>query len=92
MIVHGLVFLLGIIHKPVIEMFWSTDPLFSTPLFSAVMTQNRLCLLLRFFHLNDSSYEPCRDDPKHDRLYKLRPLVDILFEMFQSVFILQDLQ
>jgi len=82
----GLVLLMGIIHKPVIEMYWSTDPLYATPLFSAVMQRNRFCLLLKFFHLNDNSQEPSREDPNRDRLYKLRPLIDHLFEAFQTVY------
>jgi len=45
----GLVLLMGIIHKPVIEMYWSTDPLYVTPLFSSVMQRNRFSMLLKFF-------------------------------------------
>ena len=82
----GLVLLIGIIHKPVIEMYWSTDPLYVTPLFSSVMQRNRFSMLLKFFHLNDNTQEPKKEDPNRDRLYKLRPLIDHLFEAFQTVY------
>ena len=82
----GLVLLMGIIHKPVIEMYWSTDPLYVTPLFSSGMQRNRFSMLLKFFHLNDSTQEPKKEDLNRDRLYKLRPLIDHLFEAFQTVY------
>jgi len=82
----GLVLLMGIIHKPVIEMYWSRDPLYATPLFSSVMQRNRFSMLLKFFHLNDNSQEPSKEDPNRDRLYKLRPLTDHLFEAFETVY------
>lgn len=44
----GLLFLMGIIHKPTIHMYWSKDPLFSTPIFHAIMSRNRFQLLLKF--------------------------------------------
>jgi hypothetical protein len=83
----GLVFLMGIIKKPSVDMYWSTDPIYATPLFSCVMTRTRFRLLLRFFHFNDNSTAPNPNDPARDRLYKIRPLIDHLFEMFQSVYI-----
>ena len=82
----ALVLLMGIIHKPQVEMYWSTDILYSTPVFSAVMTCNRFELLLKFFHLNDNANEPDKRDPARDRLFKLRPLIDHLFEYFQSTY------
>lgn len=82
----GLVFLMGVIHKPQIEMYWSTDVLYATPLFSAIMPRNRFELLLKFFHLNDNTNEPNRQDPHRDRLFKLRPLIDHLFEHFQLAY------
>ena len=35
----GLLFLMGIIHKPSLDMYWSKDPIYSTPLFSAIMRE-----------------------------------------------------
>jgi len=82
----ALVLLMGIIHKPKAEMYWSTDILYATPLFSAVMRHNRFALLRKFFHLNDNVNEPDKHDPARDRLFKLRPLIDHLFEYFQTVY------
>ena len=83
----GLLFLMGIVHKPAIHMYWSKDPLFCTPIFSAVMSRNRFQLLLKFLHFNDNSNMPAADDPSPDKLFKLRPLLDHLFEKFQQVYV-----
>ena len=81
----GLLFLTGIIRKPAINLYWSTDPLYSTPLFGAIMSRNRFQLLLKFLHFNDNAEMPGADDPSPDKLFKVRPLVDHLCEKFGEV-------
>ena len=82
----GLLFLTGIIRKPAFYLYWSTDPLYSTPLFGAIMTRNRFQLLLKFLHFNDNTQMPAADDPSPDKLFKLRPLLDHLCEKFGEVY------
>ena len=82
----GLLLLMGIMKKPTIDMYWSTDILYSTPLFAQTMTRLRFRLLLRFLHFNDNTMEPDRNDPQRDRLFKVRPLLDHLNEQFQNVY------
>ena len=82
----GLYFLMGILKKPGIEMYWSKDPLFSTPIFTAIMTRNRFKLILKFLHFNNNRNAPRPNDPNADKLYKLRPLLDHLYEKFQEVY------
>ena len=83
----GLFFLMGIVHKPAIHMYWSKDPLFCTPIYNAVMSRNRFQLLLKFLHFNDNSHMPAPADPSPDKLFKLRPLLDHLFEKFQVAYV-----
>ena len=65
---------MGIIHK---------DPLFCTPIFSAVMIRKRFQLLLKCLHFSDNSNMPAAYEPSPDKLFKLRPLLDDhLFEKF----------
>jgi len=45
----GLLLVMGVVKKPSLALYWSTDPLFQTPLFSAVMPRNSFLLLLNFF-------------------------------------------
>jgi len=82
----GLLFVMGVVKKPSLSMYWSTDPLFQMPLFGIIMPRNRFFLLLKFFHVNDNQNIPNRDDPNRDRLYKVRPMLDELFEKFQHAY------
>ena len=82
----GMLFLTGIIRKPAINLYWSTDPLYSTPLFGAIMSRNRFQLLLKFLHFNDNAEMPGADDPSPDKLFKVRPLADHLCEKFGEVY------
>lgn len=52
-------------------MYWSKDPLFCTPIFSAIMRRNRFELLLKFLYFNDNSNMPAPNDPAPDKLFKL---------------------
>ena len=82
----GLTLLMGLIRKPVIAMYWSRDPLYATPIFGEIMSRNRYQLLLRFLHFNDNEKVPKANDPERDRLYKIRPLLDHMFDKFQEVY------
>ena len=43
-------FLMGIIQKPNIQMYWSNEPLCSTPIFKQAMKRDRSLLILKFLH------------------------------------------
>ncbi|XP_065664666.1 piggyBac transposable element-derived protein 4-like [Hydra vulgaris] len=77
---------MGLVHKPAPHFYWSTDKIFQTPVFNTVMSRNRFNLLLKFFHINDNQNLQNPNDPNRDRLYKLRPVIEKLFEKFQSVY------
>ena len=77
--------LTGIIRKPEVNQYWSTNPLLKTPFFNNVMPRNRFQLIFEFFHFNDNSnYSP--QDPNRDRLFKIHPVLDYLMDKFNSVY------
>ena len=82
----GLTLLTGLVRKPTIAMYWTHSSIFSTPVFGAVMTRNRYQLLLRMLHFCDNTQMPAQNDPNRDRLFKIRQLVTILQERFQTVY------
>ena len=51
----ALIFLMGVVYKPSIPLYWSTDELFHTPIFQKGMTCNRFQLILKFLHFNDNT-------------------------------------
>ena len=81
----GLLFLMGLIHEPEIRDYRATDELYYTPIFSAIMPRNRFQAILKFFHFNNNSYTPDRNDPDRDRLYKLRLLLDHLGSLYTRI-------
>ena len=76
-------FLTGIIKKPELSQYWSTNPLLKTPIFGEMMSRNRFQTVLEFLHFNDNrNYDP--NDPNRDRTFKVRPLVENLVQKFKT--------
>jgi len=76
---------MGLVYKPRLTMYWSTDELFHTPVFSSVMPRDRFLILLRFLHFADNS--GCDlTDPNRDRLHKIRPIIDFLKQRCREVY------
>ena len=48
------------------------------------MSSRRFELILKFIHLNDSEKQTKPDQPGHDKLYKVRPLLDIILKNFKD--------
>lgn len=49
----GLCFLMGIVRKPSISSYWATEPMMSTPYFSANMPRDRYAEILRFIRFSN---------------------------------------
>lgn len=82
----GLVLLMGLVKKPSIRSYWSTDILYHTPMFRMAMSRTRFEAILRFLHYSDNAQCPPRDDPNYDRLYKLRPLLEHFSAKFAQAY------
>ena len=81
----GLLLHIGLLYKPRLSMYWSTDELFYTPVFSSVMPRDRFLILTRFLHFADNSR--CNfADPPRDRLYKIRPVIDFVKARCREVY------
>ena len=73
----GIFILMGVVYKPSISMYWSSDEIFSTPIFGQLMLRNRFLLILKFLHFNNTQgYDPL--DENRDRLHKIHPIIDLL--------------
>ena len=67
--------------------YWSKQWPFNNSNFASLMSSRRFELVLRFLHLNDSQAQPKRGQQGFDKLYKIRPLLDLLLPNFQSVYV-----
>ncbi|XP_053323867.1 piggyBac transposable element-derived protein 4-like [Spea bombifrons] len=82
----ALTLMMGIVKKPTMRLYWSTDPIISTPAFSQIMPRNRYFELLKCLHFSDNSQCPPREHPQFDRLYKLRPIINYFSSKFPEIY------
>ncbi|KAF8786052.1 PiggyBac transposable element-derived protein like [Argiope bruennichi] len=73
----ALTILMGIIKKPKIKMYFSTNPMLATPFFNSVMSRDRYVAILRCLHFASS-------DAK--KIGKLQPVLDKIIENFKSAY------
>ena len=73
---------MGVVHKPIFAMYWSTDSLILTPIFSKIMSRDRFYILMRFPYFADNKNINLVD-PDRDTFYKVREVVNMIKEMCQ---------
>lgn len=82
------------IHKlPTLELYWCPDPDLSIKVDSiaSVVTRNRFLKITSILHLNDNFPHFPKVDPKHDKLHRVRPVVEALNESIKAVYKLSNL-
>ncbi|XP_069815791.1 piggyBac transposable element-derived protein 4-like [Dendropsophus ebraccatus] len=82
----GLVLNMGLNKKTEVRSYWSTDVLYHCPLYRNTMTRPRFEALQKFLHFSDNSQCPPQEDPRFDRLNKIRPVINILARNFSSLY------
>lgn len=79
----GLTFYTSLVRMPNVRCYWSEKLPFEP--IRKVMSLNKFEKIRRCIHFNDNSNLIPFTEPGHDRLYKIRPLIDILNNRFSSV-------
>ena len=75
----AILILMGIVQKPRLTIYWSTDNILATLIFNQVMRRDRF-LLVRFFHFADNTkYNPIY--PDRDKLYKIRKVINMIMNI-----------
>ena len=64
--------------------YWSKTWPFHSDNSSSLISSRRFELILRFLHLADSNVQPQRGEPGFDKLFKLRPLLNLLLPRFRD--------
>ena len=79
----GIILEMGLVQMPEIDYYWSKSKLFGSEVIQNTMSRDQFELLLKFFHFSNNQ-EVHADQ---DRLFKLRPLLDLLRARFKSIYI-----
>ena len=84
------VILMGLVRKPNIEMYWTSDPFTKTPFFGKLMSRDRFTALLANLHVDDDTENPpfvsALPNNGHDPLAKMRSFINMLDRNFLSVY------
>ena len=70
---------MGLVRKPILQLYWSKKDIYDTPFSYKNITRDRYFLLLRFLHFNNND---CNDNSS--MLYKLQHLLDKLTDRYRS--------
>ncbi|XP_068754290.1 piggyBac transposable element-derived protein 4-like [Montipora capricornis] len=77
---------MGLVTKPNLNSYWSTDPVLSSPFFPSLMSRTRFFQILRYLHFADNTRAPPRDSADYNKLYKIQPFLDLVIARFQEVY------
>lgn len=78
---------MSLVKKPTIKDYFSTDSALHASFPRQVgMSRDRFLSILRYLHLNNNETYIARDQPNHDRLHKVRPMVDLLIRRFKELY------
>ena len=78
---------MGIMNKTSLRLYWSTETVFKTPFFPAVMSRDRYFQIMRYLHFVDNREEvKDKNSPGCDKLFKIRKFLDLLFPRFLEVY------
>ena len=69
---------------PCFRDYWSTEPDLGAQYISNIMPPRRFEILRSFVHFNDNELMKPRTDPNHDRLFKVRPVLNHFNNVFLS--------
>ena len=82
----GLNIAMGFVSLQSIRDYWSREPLLAHPWFGTVMSRNRFQQILRYLHMVDNSQAVPSSSRTYDKLWKVRPLIEIINDVSQSNF------
>lgn len=80
----GVLILIGLNPLPDMELYSSSDTFYNNPEISRVFPLTRFKKITENLHLNNNELEPRRNSAEYDKLYKLRPLITELNDIFQN--------
>ncbi|PFX22429.1 PiggyBac transposable element-derived protein 1 [Stylophora pistillata] len=77
---------MGLVTKPNLSSYWSTDPALSSPIFPSIMSRDRFVQILQYLHFADNNQAPRADSAGYNKLYKIQPFLNLVIPKFQQVY------
>ncbi|XP_063041039.1 piggyBac transposable element-derived protein 4-like [Engraulis encrasicolus] len=77
---------MGLVEKHEISDYWGEFETTQTPGFGKVMSRNRFQIILSFLHFTNNDNYIERGQPGYDRIFKVRPIIDIVIPKFSAVY------
>lgn len=78
----GILLMMGVIKLPQYRMHWSNGT--RIPTVAEAMSVNRFDKIKQFFHCNNDKML-LKGDPKYDKLYKVRPVIESVLQKFKNI-------
>ena len=83
----GIILLMGIYKLPNCRTYWA--PYSKVSIIADTMPRNCFEEILRHLHYNDNSLDLNKNNPSHNKLFKIQPLIDHFCKAFQSAVLLE---
>jgi hypothetical protein len=84
----GMLMHMGVLKAPRLELYWQkTYRELETPGLAEIMPIRRFQQIWRFFHISNNANMIPRGQPGYDKLYRVRPLLDIITPLFESEYV-----
>ena len=77
---------MGLVKKPNMAKYWSTNSLTRTPFFGKILSRNAFQNILVNLHISDNNTDYPHDNPNHDPLHKVRSFIQMCKRTFQLVY------
>ena len=77
---------MGLVRKGNMEKYWDHGETVKTPFFGTYMSRNTFQSILSNFQITDSANDLPRNNPSRDRLFRVRPFIDMLERTFKNAY------
>ena len=82
----SILLLMGFVKFPSYQDYWSTENVIQMSGFRSIMPRNRFKAILQFFHVANNEDALPVNHPNHDKLFKIRPVIDTLVSAWQDAY------
>ncbi len=81
---------MGVVRKPSLNDYWSTNPVLRSSFAPQLMSRDRFKTILQALHLNDNTNYIPRGNENHDPMFKLQPVYSVLNQKYQTSYVLSS--